>query len=156
VNNPEKPGLRYAVQVTKINENIALARRDDHELQVSIKKGDNSQGFNAVETLLAALGTCVLTNINDFSKKLRLKINTAKVKLVAVRSNDPPKVESIQYQLIIQSDEDRNKLEELFHLSQKWGTVTNTLIETVDISGTLVINVLEAEIDENSDLNDAF
>lgn len=156
MNNPEKPGLRYAVQVTKINENIALARRDDHELQVSIKKGDNSQGFNAVETLLAALGTCVLTNINDFSKKLRLKINTAKVKLVAVRSNDPPKVESIQYQLIIQSDEDRNKLEELFHLSQKWGTVTNTLIETVDISGTLVINVLEAEIDENSDLNDAF
>lgn len=153
MNNNEKPHLSYAVQVTKINESIAQAKRDDQEVRLSIKKGDNSQGFNAVETLLAALGSCLLTNVNDFSRKLRLQINHAEVKLGAKRSDDPPKVDSIHYQLILQSDEDRKKLEELFMLSQKWGTVTNTLTGTVDLSGTLIVVNVDSDIDEISDLN---
>ncbi len=129
----------YLIQVKRIDENTVEAWRDPHQLILNAKKGDNRRGFNAVETLLAAHGTCILTNINDFSKKMRLNLDDATVELQALRTDTPPKVIAINYKLTITSAEPIEKLEELYALSIKWGTVSNTLADALKINGKLII-----------------
>jgi uncharacterized OsmC-like protein len=65
-------GKSYAVTVTRQDERQAIAATRGHELALNIKKGDESAGFNAAATLLAALGACVLTNVNAIAAKMHL------------------------------------------------------------------------------------
>ena len=83
-NNPVNPGTAYAVTVTRQDERYAVAAARGHELTLNVKKGDGTAGFNTAETLLAALGAWMMTNINAISQKMRLEINDARIALTAV------------------------------------------------------------------------
>lgn len=145
--NTQRPegSMRYAVTVTQQDERHAIAAARGHELTLNIKKGDGSAGFNAAETLLAALGTCMLTNINAIAAKMRLQLNDAQMKFTAVRQDDPPILTEIQYELILDSPEAAEKLEELHQLSIKWGTVTSTLMQGLRPQGRLTINQIQGK-----------
>ena len=54
-------GYTYHVTVSREDDSHAHAHAREHTLALNIKKGDGTAGFNAAETLLAALGTCILT-----------------------------------------------------------------------------------------------
>lgn len=141
MSSPEETQLRYSIVVDRLDDKLAQANRDEHRLILSIKRNDRLYGFNAVETLLSALGSCLLTNVNDFSSKLRLNIKEARVYLTALRNDRPPKVASIEYELMFDSPDSIEKLEELHSYCKKWGTVYNTLADAIPINGKLkVIN----------------
>jgi uncharacterized OsmC-like protein len=108
-------------------------------LTLNIKKGDGSAGFNAAETLLAALGACTLTNVNTIAAMMRLQIDHVELRFSATRQDEPPILTGIQYELILDSPEPVDKLEELYRLSVKWGTVTSTLVEGMMPAGRLTI-----------------
>lgn len=142
---PDKPanaGMSYAVTVTRQDERQAVAAARGHELTLNIKKGDGSAGFNAAETLLAALGACMLTNINALAAKMRLQLNDAQMQFTAVRQDEPPILTEIKYELLLDSPEPPEKLEELYRLSVKWGTVTSTLMQGHTPQGKLTIKSL--------------
>lgn len=139
INNSSNSGMAYAVTVTQQDEYRAIATAREHELTLNIKKGDGSAGFNAAETLLSAVGACILTNINAISAKMRLQINDIQIHFTAVRQDEPPILTQIQYELILDSPEPPDKLEELYHLAVKWGTVTNTLTQGLIPHGELTI-----------------
>ena len=110
-----------------------------YRITLNIKKGVGETGFNAAETLLAALGACLLTNVNAISEKMHLQIDSARIEFDAERRDEPPALTEIRYRLILKSPEPREKLEELHELCVKWGTVTNTIINGLVPKGTLVI-----------------
>jgi uncharacterized OsmC-like protein len=83
-NNPVNPGTAYAVTVTRQDESRAVVSARGHELTLNVKRGDGAAGFNAAETLLAALAACMMTNINAISQKMRLEINDARIAFTAV------------------------------------------------------------------------
>jgi uncharacterized OsmC-like protein len=113
---------------------------------LNIKKGDGSAGFNAAETLLAALGACALTNVNAIATKMRLQLNDAQMRFTAVRQDEPPILTEIRYELVLDSSEPPEKLAELYRLSVKWGTVTSTLMQGLTPQGQLTItNSSQAE-----------
>jgi len=132
-------GSTVRVTVTRQDESHALAEARGHELALNVKKGSGESGFTAAETLLAALGACLLTNVNAIGKKMRLKIDEARVEFVAKRRDEPPALTRISYRLILKSSEPPEKLVELHELSRRWGTVTNTLINGLTPQGELVI-----------------
>lgn len=143
---PALPGMSYAVTVTWQDERRAVAAARGHELALNIKKGDGTAGFNAAETLLAALGACVLTNVNAIAAKMRLQIDDAQMRFTAVRQDEPPILTEIRYELVLGSPEPPEKLEELYRLSVKWGTVTSTLMQGLTPQGHLTIaNTVQAE-----------
>ncbi len=117
----------------------ALAETRGHRLTLNIEKGVGEAGFNAAETLLAALGACILTNINAIGEKMHLQIDQARIEFEAGRRDEPPALTEIRYRLILESPEPREKLEELHELCVKWGTVTNTLVNGLIPQGTLVV-----------------
>ncbi len=131
--------MNYHVNVTIQDTSHALAEARGHQLTLNVKKGAGEAGFNAAETLLAALGACILTNVNALGAKMRLRIDTARIEFEADRRADPPALTTIRYRLILNSPEPREKLEELHALCLKWGTVTNTVINGLTPQGELVV-----------------
>jgi uncharacterized OsmC-like protein len=131
--------MNYHVNVTIQDDSHALAETRGHRLSLNVKKGAGEAGFNAAETLLAALGACMLTNVNAIGEKMHLKIESARIEFDADRRDEPPALTEIRYKLILKSPEPSEKLHELADLCLKWGTVTNTLINGIVPQGTLVI-----------------
>ncbi|MGC9398166.1 MAG: OsmC family protein [Anaerolineae bacterium] len=131
--------MNYHVDVTIQDESHALAETRGHQLTLNVKRGSGEAGFNAAETLLAALGACILTNVNAIGAKMRLRIDAARLEFEADRRDDPPALTEIRYRLILDSPEPHGKLEELHRLALKWGTVTNTVINGLTPQGELVV-----------------
>lgn len=129
----------YRVTVTRQDDRRALASTRGHQLTLNVKKGVGETGFNAAETLLAALGACLLTNLGAISEKMRLRIDAARVEFEATRLDEPPALAEISYRLILTSPEPPHKLAELHDLCVKWGTVTNTIIHGLTPQGDLVL-----------------
>jgi len=131
--------MDYHVSVAIQDDSHALAETRGHRMTLNVKKGEGGAGFNAAETLLAALGVCILTNVNAIGEKMRLQIDDTRIEFDATRLDEPPALTEIRYKLIITSPEPPDKLAELHDLSVKWGTVTNTVIHGLTPRGTLVI-----------------
>jgi uncharacterized OsmC-like protein len=51
--------------------------------------------------LLAALGACMLTNVNAIGEKMRLKVDSARIEFDATRQDEPPALTEIRYKLIL-------------------------------------------------------
>ena len=132
-------GSNYRVTLTRQDDSHALAEARGHMLVLNVKKGSGEADFTAAETLMAALGACLLTNVNAIGQKMRLKIDDARIEFDAERRDDPPALTRISYRLILKSSEPPEKLAELHELCLKWGTVTNTLINGLTPQGQLVI-----------------
>ena len=131
--------MNYYVNVTIQDESHAEAETRGHRISLNVKKGSGEAGFNAAETLLAALGACMLTNVNAISEKMRLKVESARIEFDADRRDEPPALTEIRYKLILKSSEPAEKLQELADLCFKWGTVTNTVANGLVPRGALVI-----------------
>lgn len=129
----------YQVKIDQIDNERAIVKARNNAFQVNIKKGSNEAGFVAAEVLLAALGACIMTNVNGISQKMHLTINDASIEFYGTRRDIPPAMTSIKYRLIIDSPEPEAKLQELHALCIKWGTVTNTVIDGIFPEGELVI-----------------
>ena len=131
--------LHYHVVVKRQDDAHARAQTRGHALTLNIKKGDGAAGLNAAETLLAALGACLLTNVNTFAAKMRLRVDAARIEFDAARREEPPGLTQIDYRLILDSPEAPDKLEKLHQLSVEWGTVSNTLIGGIRPNGAVVV-----------------
>jgi uncharacterized OsmC-like protein len=131
--------MNYHVNVTIQDDAHAEAETRGHRLPLNVKKGGGEAGFNAAETLLAALGACMLTNVNAIGEKMHLKVESARIEFDADRRDEPPALTEIRYRLILKSSEPREKLEELHSLCIKWGTVTNTIINGLTPMGALIV-----------------
>ena len=130
----------YAVTVTRNDAASATAHVREHTFTVSIKRGGGETGPNAAETLLSALGTCLLTNVQTLAEKMRITLEDARVEIVATRRNVPPGLVEVHYTLYIKSDAPPEKLQYLHEKAVEWGTVTNTLARGVPIEGKVEIH----------------
>ncbi len=136
---PNTSTTTYHVTAAIQDDSRAVAETRGHRITLNVKKGLEEAGFNAAETLLAALGACILTNINAIGEKMRLNVESARIEFDASRRDEPPALTEIRYKLILKSPEPAEKLQELADLCFKWGTVTNTLVNGLVPHGTLLI-----------------
>jgi uncharacterized OsmC-like protein len=125
----------YRVIVSRQDESHGTAISREHNLTLNIKRGGTEAGFNAAETLLAAVGTCILTNVNTYIEKMRLIVHNVRIELDGVRQDDPPMLTEIHYRLVFDSPEPLEKLQALHDISVRYGTVTNTLMHGIQPQG---------------------
>lgn len=137
----------YSVTVGRQNDRQAVAEARGHHLALNIRKGDGNAGFNAAETLLAALGACILTNVSAIAEKMHLQIDAMRVEIDATRGDEPPALNRIIYRLVLDSSEPKEKLDRLHELALNWGTVTNTLINGLVPEGVLVLEPRSMPVD---------
>ncbi|SER03908.1 OsmC family protein [Neolewinella agarilytica] len=94
---------------------------------------------NPAELLLGAFAACCLKNVQRFSEILGFSYDNASIEVTGERQEKPTKIAAIRY--TIQIDGVVGKLNaELLHKNlRKFGTIYNTLKETCDVSGELLI-----------------
>jgi uncharacterized OsmC-like protein len=90
------------------------------------------------DLLAAALSACILKNVERFSHLLPFRYESASVRVVADRTEPPPKIVRIRYELRVVTDEAPVRVELLHKNIRKFGTITNTLAAACDLDGTIV------------------
>ncbi len=108
-------------------------------LELAIKGSDPSLGFTAPETLIAAFGACMLSNVTRGAAELGLRVDEASVLFDGAKRTEPLGIDPLRYQLVIRSPEPPAALEELYRRATTDGTATNALLGGMTPEGELIV-----------------
>jgi uncharacterized OsmC-like protein len=97
----------------------------------------NRAAFNRAELLLAALSACMIKGIERVMPILKFSLRGVEVHVHGVRQDVPPRLESITYEIVVDTDEPDRRLDLLHDNVRKYGTVFNTVAPGTELSGTL-------------------
>lgn len=129
--------MRFHVETHRVDAHGSVARCKDAEITLDTDLAGNPDAFNPAELLLAALSACMIKGIERVTPVLNFSLRGVEVRVDGVRQDVPPKMESITYEIIVDSDESDRRLELLHENVRKYGTVFNTVAAGTQLSGTL-------------------
>jgi uncharacterized OsmC-like protein len=129
--------LEYRIESRRVDDSGSVAERGDAVVSLDTSLAGRPDALNPVELLLASLSACMLKGIERAAPMLRFQFRAASVRLHAVRQDSPPRLDSIDYEIIIDTDEPARRLELLLVNIIKYGTISNTLGSAVPIKGSI-------------------
>jgi uncharacterized OsmC-like protein len=130
--------LEYAVQARRIDAHGSEATAKGATITLDTDVKGRVDAFNPAELLLAAVGACMIKGVERVSPLLKFDIRGVEVKLRGIRQDSPPKLVSIDYDLIVDTPESDHRLELLHTNVRKYGTVFNTLSGATALNGRVV------------------
>lgn len=92
---------------------------------------------NPAELFLGAFSACMLKNVERFSGMMSFSYTKANVKVSATRLEHPPRMDTIEYNLTIYSNDEKLNTDLLKKNIEKHGTIFNTVKLACSISGTI-------------------
>ena len=129
--------LSYAVTAHRVDAHGSLARSKDASITLDTDVQGRTDAFNPAELLLAALCACMIKGIERVTPMLKFRLRGVDVRAHGVRQDSPPRMESIEYEILVDTDEDDRRLTLLHENVKKYGTVFNTVAPGTRLSGTL-------------------
>jgi uncharacterized OsmC-like protein len=127
----------YRVTARRVDAHGSLATAKQAEVALDTDLAGRQDAMNPVELLLSALAACMLKGIERVTPMLNFQIAGAEVSLEAVRQDAPPKLTRIRYEIVVDSDENDQRLDLLHRNILKYGTISNTLTAAVPLHGHL-------------------
>lgn len=135
---PARPSsLEYNVSARRVDSNGSVALCKDAEVTLDTDPQGRRDAFNPAELLLAATAACMLKGIERVAPMLSFRFRGAEVRLLGVREEAPPRLVSITYELIVDTDEPDRRLDLLHTNVRKYGTVSNTLKAALSLEGVI-------------------
>lgn len=129
--------MNYQIKASSIANQDAVI----HIKQSDIDFGTTSKSAetlpNPAELYLGAFAACMLKNVARFSGMMKFTYSKATVEVSATRLENPPRMESIGYNLTIYSIDKKLNTELLKKNIEKFGTIYNTVKQSCSISGTI-------------------
>ena len=129
--------LEYHVNARRIDAHGSLATTKAAEITLDTDLGGRSDAFNPVELFLASIAACMLKGIERVTPMLHFSLRGVDVRLTAQRQDAPPKIVSVTYDLIVDTDETDQRLELLHTNVRKYGTIFNTVAVAANLSGNI-------------------
>jgi uncharacterized OsmC-like protein len=129
--------LEYRVAAHRVDAHGGIATTKAAEILLDTDLAGRPDAFNPAELLLAAVAACMIKGIERVSPMIEFDLRGVEVKLHGVRQDSPPKIVSIDYELIIDTDESDQRLELLHKNVRKYGTVSNTVAEATRLEGVI-------------------
>ena len=129
--------LRFHVQAQRIDAHGSLAHCKQAELALDTDMAGNPAAFNPAELLLAALSACMIKGIERVTPILGFRLRGIEVRIHGVRQDAPPLLESVSYEILVDTDESDHRLELLHENVKKYGTVFNTVSPGTQLSGRM-------------------
>ncbi|HEX7110399.1 MAG TPA: OsmC family protein [Aestuariivirga sp.] len=129
--------LEYTVTAQRIDGHGSEARTKDAVLTLDTDVNGRPDAFNPAELFLAAVAACMIKGIERMIPLLKFQLRGVEVKLHGVRQDSPPKMVSINYELIIDTEEDDRRLELLHSNVRKYGTISNTVAAAAKLEGII-------------------
>ena len=129
--------LTYNVTARRVDAEGSLARTKDAEIVLDTAMAGRADAFNPAELFLASIAACMIKGIERVAPMLKFDFRGVEVKLHGVRQDSPPKMISIDYELIVDTDEIDQRLELLHTNVRKYGTISNTVAEATKLEGVI-------------------
>ena len=129
--------MGFHVESRRVDAQGSLSRCKNAEIDLDTDMAGNPEAFNPAELLLAALSACMIKGIERVTPILKFELRGVDVIVDGVRQDVPPKMESIRYEIIVDTDESEQRLNLLHENVKKFGTVFNTVAPGTDLSGVL-------------------
>jgi uncharacterized OsmC-like protein len=129
--------LEYRVAARRIDSHGSEAEAKAVRLVLDTDMAGRDDAFNPAELLLASLAACLLKGAERVTPMLGFDLRGIAVTLHGVRQDSPPKMVRIDYEIVVDTDESDQRLDLLHRNLRKYGTISNTLAETIDIAGTI-------------------
>lgn len=127
----------YSVTATRQDSHGSLAACKSAEIVLDTDVAGRSDAFNPAELLLASIAACMIKGIERVTPMLQFELRGVEVRLTGARQDSPPKMTAVDYELIVDTDEDDRRLALLHTNVRKYGTVSNTIALALPLNGTI-------------------
>ena len=127
----------YQTSTERVDSHGSVAYCKDAEITLDTDINNREDAFNPAELLLAALSACIIKGIERVTPILKFQLRSLEVRVTGVRQDKPPKMESIRYEINVDTDESDRRLELLHDNVMKFGTVYNTVAPGTELTGVL-------------------
>ena len=129
--------LEYRVTAERVDANGSLAHTKNAEILLDTAMEGRTDAFNPAELLLAALAACMIKGIERVTPMLNFQLRGVEISLHAVRQDAPPKIISVDYELVVDTGEEDRRLELLHTNVRKFGTIFNTVAAATKLEGVI-------------------
>ena len=129
--------MTFDVTSRRTDAHGSTAHCKDADIALDTDLAGRRDAFNPAELLLGALSACMLKSIERVAPILKFQLRGVEVHIHGVRQDVPPRMESINYEILIDTDESDHRLELLHDNVKKYGTVFNTVAPGTALSGVL-------------------
>jgi uncharacterized OsmC-like protein len=129
--------LEYEVTAKRVDAHGSVARCKDAVVTLDTDLAGRRDALNPAELLLAALAACMLKGIERITPMLKFDLKGGHVRIHGVRQDVPPRLESITYEIVVDTDESDQRLELLHKNVRKYGTVFNTVAPGTELTGVI-------------------
>lgn len=136
--------MEYRVTAERIDAHGSLARTKDASLVLDTDVAGRRDAFNPAELFLAAIAACMIKGIERVTPMLKFELRGVEVKLSAERQDSPPRILRVDYELIVDTDEDDGRLALLHRNVRKYGTISNTVAAATVLEGAIRRRVADA------------
>ena len=133
----EKPKMTFDVVARRQDAHGSTAHCKDADLALDTDLAGRRDALNPAELLLAALSACMLKSIERVAPILKFQLRGVQVHVHGVRQDVPPRLESIDYEILVDSDESDHRLALLHDNVRKYGTVYNTVSPGTRLAGVI-------------------
>jgi len=130
--------LEYHVSAKRIDGHGSVAQCKDAEIVLDTDAHGRLDAFNPAELFLAALAACMIKGVERAIPMLKFDLRGVEVRLHGVRQDSPPKMVAIDYELIVDTDENDRRLSLLHTNVRKFGTISNTVAAAAELTGRIV------------------
>lgn len=129
--------MDYRVTAERIDAHGSLARTKQASLVLDTDVAGRPDAFNPAELFLAAIAACMIKGIERVTPMLKFELRGVEVRLSAERQDSPPRILRVDYELIVDTDEDDGRLDLLHRNVRKYGTISNTVAAATVLEGVL-------------------
>ena len=137
MSEPTAAKMQFDVVSVRLSAHESEARCKQATITLDTDMAGNPQAFNPAELLLAALSACMIKGIERVVPILKFQLRSVEVRVHGVRQDVPPRMESINYKIIVDTDEPDRRLDLLHENVRKYGTVFNTVAPGAELTGVL-------------------
>ncbi len=128
----------YTITARRLDAHGSEARTKDAVLVIDTDLAGRPDAFNPAELFLASIAACMLKGIERVTPLLQFQLDGVAISLRGQRQDSPPKMLSVAYEISVETDEPDARLDLLHKNVRKYGTISNTVADALDLQGVLV------------------
>jgi len=129
--------MTYGINAKSVANKDASITIKETSIQFGTTPQSNNTLASPADLFLSAFAACILKNVQRFSVLMKFDYTSADITVQGVRLDKPPRMDQIDYQLIIETTDKNLNVNLLKKNIEKFGTIYNTVKLSCDINGTV-------------------
>jgi uncharacterized OsmC-like protein len=129
--------LEYTVAAKRLDATGSEATAGGANIILDTGMAGRTDAFNPAELLLASLAACMIKGAERVAPMIKFDLRGLEVSLHGQRQDNPPKMVTITYELVVDTSETDERIVLLHKNIRKYGTISNTLAGALELSGSI-------------------